>query len=104
MGTGKHKTGKLQSTLVGVAWYRSDQWDRLKEVSEDRADLEETWEEWIRMAEKSLRDFRARGIQLGKVEVDVEELIQWCQSKQQPIHAASRAAFAAKKLQSESNT
>ena len=98
MGAEKRKTGKQQPALVGAAWYRSDQWGRLKEVSEDRADLEETWEEWIRTAEKSLRDFRAKEIQVGKVDVDVEELIRWCQSKRQPINAASRSAFAAEKL------
>lgn len=94
----KRRTSKQQPALVGAAWYRSDQWDRLKEVSEDRADMEETWEEWICTAEKALRDFRAKGIQVGKVDVDVEELVRWCQSKQQPVNAASRSAFAAEKL------
>ena len=67
-------------------------------MSEDRADLEDTWEEWVRVAEKALRDFRARGIQVEKVDVDVEELVRWCQAKRQPINAASRSAFAAEML------
>ena len=102
MMVGKRRTSKHQPVVVGAAWYRSDQWDRLKEVSEDRADLEETWEEWICTAEKSLRDLRARGIQVEKVDVDVEELMLWCSLKQQPINAASRSAFAAEKLRIES--
>ena len=98
MGAEKRKTGKQEPVVIGAAWYRSDQWGRLKEVSEDRADLEETWEEWICTAEKAIRDFRAKGIQVAKVDVDVEELERWCQSKEQPVNAASRSAFAAEKL------
>ena len=49
------KMGKPRPVPVGAAWYRSDQWDRLREVSEDRTDLENTWEEWVQVAEKSLR-------------------------------------------------
>ena len=86
---------------VGAAWYRSDQWERLREVSEDRDDLENTWAEWVGVAEKSLRDLRARGIRVEKVDVDVEVLIGWCQSKRQPINVASRSAFAAEMLRTE---
>ena len=96
------KIGKNLSPALGAAWYRSDQWDRLREVSEDRTDLENTWEEWVHVAEKALRDFLARGIQMEKVDVHVEELVRWCQAKQQPINAASRSAFAAEMLRQES--
>ena len=99
--TRNRKREQQEGALVGLAWYRSDQWERLREVSEDRADLEETWEEWIRTAEKTLRDLQAKGVQAVKVDVDVEELVRWCQSKQQPVRGASRANFAAEKLRRE---
>ncbi len=37
---------------VGIAWYRPEQWARLLEISEDRDDLETTWEEWRREVER----------------------------------------------------
>lgn len=98
MNLRQHSDKMGEHPAVGAAWYRSDQWERLRQVSDDRADLEEAWEEWVRTAEKSLRDIRARGIRVEKVDVDVEELVQWCQAKRQPINAASRSAFAAEKL------
>lgn len=88
-----------QPVLVGAAWYRANQWQRLKEVSEDRANLEDTWEEWVQIAEKGLCDARAMGVQVVKVDVDLDELLQWCQSRQQPVNADSRSAFAAENLQ-----
>lgn len=94
------KTGDCRSTpVIGVAWYHSDQWERLKEVSEDRVDLEETWEEWSRGAEETLQRGRAKGLDVRKVDVDVEELVRWCQAKRRPINGESRSAFAVEKLQ-----
>ena len=33
-----------------------------------------------------------------KVEVDVEELLEWCRQQGRPVDAAARAEFAAEKL------
>ena len=87
-----------QPLVVGAAWYRENQWERLKEVSADRDRLEETWAEWLCVAEKGIRDCRARGLDVKKVDVDIEELVRWCQTKGQPVNGESRSAFAAQKL------
>jgi hypothetical protein len=94
------KEGKHQPRpIVGAAWCRCDQWDRLREVSEDWAELEETWEEWSQAAEEALQRARAMGLDIRKVDVDVEELMRWCQAERRPINSESRSAFAAVKLQ-----
>jgi hypothetical protein len=84
--------------VVGVAWYRENQWDRLKEVSADRDRLEDAWTDWVRGAEASMRDVRAQGIDVRKVDVDVEELLRWCRANGKPVNGESRSSFAAKKL------
>ena len=38
------------ATVMGVAWYRRDQWDRLLDISSDHAELENTYEEWKAVA------------------------------------------------------
>jgi len=37
--------------VTGIAWYRPEQWERLREVSEDVENLEETYEAWLETAE-----------------------------------------------------
>ena len=86
-----------QPIIMGAAWYRENQWERLKEVSEDRDNLEETWIEWNQAVEKSLQEARSMGLHVEKVDVDIEELIQWCRAKRRPVNAESRASFAGEK-------
>jgi len=85
-------------TVMGYAWYRAEQWDRLREVAVDRDKLAETHAEWVASAEESLREMRKRGIHADKVEVDVEELLTWCKARDLKVDSGARAQYAAKML------
>jgi hypothetical protein len=73
----KREKKKQVAINLAVAWYKPTQWLRLKEISEDGDQLEETYGEWQINAEEALKDFAAQGISLAKVEVDVDELLAW---------------------------
>src|SRR5205807_9053973 len=64
--------------ITGVAWYRSEQWQRLREVSEDVANLEETYDAWLQTAERMIRDGIPADVVVEKIDVDVEEVLAWC--------------------------
>lgn len=87
------------TAVVGVAWYRRDQWPRLLEASADRAMLEDTYDEWLQNAEKTMKSFKARGIRLEKVDVDLEQLLFWCAQRGRPVNAESRTDFTMDKMQ-----
>lgn len=82
----------------GVAWYRRDQWSLLKSASADAEDLEETYDEWLEYAQRHFKDIWDAGIDLHKVDVDVEDLIAWCQEHNRPLDAAARAEYVTKKF------
>jgi len=81
--------------VTRCAWYRAEQWDHLLEISTDRDELEDTYEEWVSNAEESLRNMRKAGIYAEKVDVDVEALLMWCQGKGREVDNAARAAYVA---------
>ena len=83
---------------VAVAWYKPEQWERLLEISRDRDELENTFTEWIEFAEKKVTELEAAGLKLVKVEVDVEELLAWCNKRSLPVDGESRSVFASYKL------
>ncbi|MBN2011687.1 hypothetical protein JW960_20325 [candidate division KSB1 bacterium] len=87
--------------VVGIAWFRANQWERLREISVDKDDLETTFEQWHKMARKTLSKFRLQGMHVHKVDVDVEELETWCQLEKRPVDAAARSEFASYKLQQQ---
>lgn len=84
---------------AAVAWYKPNQWSRLREISEDRNQLEETYREWQDYAEQALKDFAARGGLLEKVTVDTEELLAWCKERGLKVNAKSRSLYASWLLQ-----
>ena len=85
---------------MGLAWYRPDQWPRLRAISEDRDQLELNHEEWLRMASERFDDLRRQGQQVQKVEVDVEDLLKWCRTRGLPVNSSTRAQYAAARLRS----
>ena len=98
----KHKPEKKQATslagqAVVVAWYRPEQWDRLRAVAADPEKLLDTFAEWLNVAESTLQNLRAAGIQPYSVDVDVEELLLWCKQQGVPLDQAARSRYAREK-------
>ena len=46
---------------TGVAWYRPEQWERLRDIVPDPEALEETYEEWLAMATRALSRLAEQG-------------------------------------------
>ena len=88
-----------QNFALGYAWYRREQWERLRAVSADAADLEDTYDEWMKTAKRTVKALRRQGVHAQKVDVDVEELVRWCQKQNRAIDSEARSAFVVDKLQ-----
>ena len=84
---------------IGVAWYSREEWGRLLEVSVDRERLEETHGEWLRSARRTLLEMKGQGVRVKKVDVGVDELVQWCRDRNVPVDGEARAKYASVKLQ-----
>jgi hypothetical protein len=88
-------------TITGIAWYRRDQWARLRELAADADKLEESYEAWLAGAQKTLVQMTVAGVRARRVDVDVDELARWCRREGRPVDGASRAAFVAERLRSD---
>ena len=83
---------------IGIAWYRKEQWNRLREISTDKSELEFTFEEWLANAEKTLVDLRAQGLDASRYEVDVEKLLEWCRTKKTQVNGSTRSQYVTERL------
>jgi hypothetical protein len=95
----KTKKQKGASVVTGVACYRRDQWPLLLAVSVDASDLEPTYDEWLKMADRSFHRLQSTGLSLEKIDIDVEELISWCKANGREVDGAARAEFTSSKVQ-----
>ena len=83
-------------TVIGVAWYRPEQWRRLVEISVDREVIEGSYEEWLGIACTRSAELAAAGYRLERVDVDVEKLLAWCLAQGRPVDGPARSEYAAK--------
>jgi hypothetical protein len=95
----KGKTKRTVTLKAAVAWYKPNQWQRLREISEDRDELEKTFREWEILAENAMKDLNARGLPLTKITVDTEELLLWCNERGLKVTGESRSQYASWLLQ-----
>jgi hypothetical protein len=77
-------------TATGIAWYRAEDWQRLRDIAVDPELLARTYHEWVGIAERAINELESRGVLIERVPVDAEELIAWCRREGRPIDSAGR--------------
>lgn len=95
---GRRYSREYVETATGVAWYDREQWQRLRQLVADPERLEESYEEWLGVAERAVRDLEAAGMLIERVPIDAKALIAWCRQQGRPIDGSARAEFAAHEL------
>lgn len=92
--------GSNETVEVGVAWYAPDQWHLVKTSSMDPERFEDSFEEWVAVAESALKDLLAAGIVGQPFLIHADELLAWCLAHGKPNNAAARAEFVADRMRS----
>jgi len=83
---------------VGVAWFREAEWARLRTVAADPEILEESYSDWLKVFDRSLRTIKEAGVIAERIEIGVSELESWCRQEGRPLDSAARSEFAASLL------
>jgi hypothetical protein len=81
--------------VFAIAWYRPEQWQKLRQISVDRNKLETTHAEWLEIAVKTLIDLKNMGLDVRPVEINVDELARWCKENKRAAASTARSEFAA---------
>ena len=87
----QHRESK--TLLLGVSWYRPEQWERLREIVEDKENFALSYEDSLVESEQKIHALAAQGMRPIKVEVDVEALLSWCTDQGLPVTPETRTKF-----------
>jgi hypothetical protein len=79
---------------LALAWYRQDQWQLLLDCSTDSDRLERTYQEWLEHAEKKVNEMGKEGINVVKIDINIEEMKKWCERHDKPIDGYTRSEYA----------
>ncbi len=83
-----------KSRNIALAWYRQDQWQLLLDYSTDSDKLARTHQEWLEHAEERVNEMGEDGINIVKVDINIEEMKKWCERHDKPIDSSTRSEYA----------
>jgi len=95
----KNDKARSEEPVIGVAWYGREQWPRLLEISTDRDELEDSYDEWLASAGKTLGLLGSQGLNAVRVDIDTEELLAWRHTRNLPVNAKARTDYTVEKVQ-----
>jgi len=95
----RHHDSASQKPAVGVAWYTSSEWSRVKAAAADPERFEESFEEWLAVAEDVLVKLRSAGVPAERFLVHADELAKWCDENGLRNNSSARAKFVSEQLQ-----
>jgi hypothetical protein len=81
--------------VIGLAWFRREEYPRLLGIFEDAHEMHDTWKEWERSAKKVEERFKAEGYVVERVHIDPDTFPEWCRSADLGIVASARSRFTA---------
>lgn len=81
--------------VVGIAWFRREDYPTLLKIFEDADKFAATWDEWIKRAEKAEKRLKDEGHMTERVYIDPDTFPSWCRKEGLGIGADARHKFAA---------
>lgn len=79
--------------VVGMVWYKEDQYDRIRESCEDGSNLPKTFAEWLSKANEGVEYFKSQGKTIRKVTLDIDEFLAFCRERNCKVDSKARNAF-----------
>ncbi len=80
---------------AGLAWYRREDYPRILEMMADRSEMHDTYDEWLRDAERLEQHLASEGHAPTHVIIDPEIFRSWCDQHNLKPVAKARTRFVA---------
>lgn len=84
----------MQVKIIGMAWYKPENFVRLREMFEDGHKLHRTYEAWFSAAETGRKKFEAEGVRIVCVDIDPDQFPEWCKINGMKLNAEGRNRYA----------
>jgi hypothetical protein len=89
--------------VMGVCWYTPEEFIKMKQIASDKNRFEDTYEEWLEVAEKIQNDLEKRGANPRKVYVKTDDFRWWCEKNSLASDGAARTKYVTEILESHKN-
>lgn len=87
--------------VVGVAWYREEDWPRVKRQFPDADELHDSYAEWLASARDAMKAIERSSARAEPLVVNLDDLFGWCLIRGREPNAESRGEYVAEKLRAK---
>ncbi len=85
-------TNQIRAT--GIAWYRQEDYAKIKKIMVDHRKLPDTYKKWLKSAKNTLDHLVAQGHLVEKAYIDPDTFPDWCGQRGLDVDAKARMDFA----------
>lgn len=78
---------------IGIGEYRKEDYQEIFILSEDKDNMEETWEDWKANKNRTNKKFQNMGLKTIDIIVSPKELVNYCRENGLIINGKSKAQF-----------
>jgi hypothetical protein len=79
--------------IVGIAWYKPENFDQLLAMFEDGNTIRLSYPEWLKAAELGVERHQREGKTTVKINIDPVEFPRWCAYEGMLMNAQARIAY-----------
>jgi hypothetical protein len=81
------------NTIYGITWLDRDEWQKMRAVATDSTALMITYEEWVMMTTRAIKDLEKTGRRVKKVAITAEDFAAWCAANSKEPNSAARSEY-----------
>jgi len=78
---------------IKLAYYRKKDWKRFLKIIDDRESMHGTWNEWHKAFLKAKIDLISQGFEVEDIEIDLDELTNYCKIRDIKNDGKARSQF-----------
>ncbi|MRD46772.1 hypothetical protein GHT07_05765 [Caenimonas koreensis DSM 17982] len=79
---------------IALAWLRKDEWPRWLELDPQ---FQPDYEHWLRRMNEAVAELQRRGNKVNKIDVGIDEFLEWSRVNGGKVDTHTRSAFVAYK-------
>jgi len=84
----------MKVKIIGIPWYRKENYSRFKSLFVDGHNLPDTFDDWLKKSQDLLSCLQSQGHIIEKVYIDPDTFPEWCRRRGLDINSRARTDFA----------
>ncbi len=84
----------MKVQIVGIPWYRKEDYAKLLTLFEDADNMPDTYEDWLAKAKEARETFERHGATCIEALIEPNQFPGWCAENGHKLNAQGRAVFA----------